>query len=145
MKYHILDKDLYADHSFRPAHDGDAGIDLRSTIDATVHAGETVRIPLGISVILSSFQVGWVTGRSSTALKFGLLSHDGKIDSGYRGEINHLVTALGSPVNISRGERVCQLVIVNIADPMAWREATDWEVNLLTERGTAGLGSTGRT
>jgi dUTP pyrophosphatase len=149
MFVQVLDAELYRAEKeaggFRPRHQHDAGIDLRSKVDIRVHAAETVKIPLGVAVDISPGYVGWMTGRSSTCLEFGLFTHEGKIDAGYRGEIHTFVTALGSPVDIKRGERVAQLVVVAILDPEAvggeWPIVEDLGES---ERGLAGLGSTGR-
>jgi dUTP pyrophosphatase len=70
----------------------------------------------------------------------GLHVAEGKIDSGYRGEIHCFVTAQGSPVEVNRGDRLAQLVIVKI-------ELPDWvcvEKLPESERGELGLGSTGK-
>jgi len=82
-----------------------------------------------------------LTGRSSSSLEFGLLIHEGKIDSGYRGEVHCICTAQGSPTTIERGERIAQLVVLRIADPDEW---TLVKTLIPSSRGDAGLGSTGR-
>lgn len=144
MQIKVLDRDLYSAEvergSFEPRYPGDAGVDLRSRIDVRVHAGETEKIPLGVAVDIPTGYVGWMTGRSTTCLEFGLLTHEGKIDSGYRGEIHTFVTALGSPVALRRGERISQLVVVSIDTPpfVVVQELTE------TSRGDLGLGSSGK-
>lgn len=140
MRIKLLDPELYED-GIAPKYWGDAGIDLRARDDTIVHAGATAQIRLGVSVEIPLGCVGWLTSRSTTALSFGLITHEGKIDSGYRGEIHAFVTAQGSPVEIRRGERICQLVVLSIMPP------THWQVSDFispTERGEKGLGSTGR-
>ena len=148
MQVKLLDPELYADdivrNTLQPKHLNDAGIDLRSAETLTVHAGEGAKIRLGIAVAVPSHYVGWITGRSTTALKMGLFVHEGKIDSGYRGEIHAFVTAQGSPVHIARGDRLCQLVLVAIRPPglPGWEVAEELEPSTDT-RGEQGLGSTG--
>jgi len=137
----VLEPEPYdGDGEFVPKHVGDAGIDLRAAEDVTVHAGETVSVRLGVAIAVPRGCVGWLSGRSTTALKLGLLVHEGKIDSGYRGEIHCFCTATGSPVRISKGDRICQLIVLKIFEP-------DWtvvdELSDSSTRGTAGLGSTG--
>lgn len=138
----VLDEELYPELMGREQskqHPGDAGLDLKAREQTTIWAGASAKLPLGVAVQIPQGFVGWLTGRSTTALKLGLLSHEGKIDSGYRGEIHFFGTALGSPVLIERGMRICQLVAVRI-------EAPHWTVTDelgATERGLDGLGSTG--
>lgn len=146
MLVRVLDEELYSEELekgvFTPRYSGDAGVDLRSRIHTRVHSGETARIPLGLAISVPPDTVGWVSGRSSTALEFGLFTHEGKIDSGYRGEIHTFVTAQGSPVDIARGERIAQIVVVRILRP-EWTIIDEFMDN--TERGLAGLGSSGRS
>lgn len=144
MKLRVWDyaKGVYDDRAFTPAKPGDAGIDLRAAESLTVHAAQTVAIPLGISIEIPGGCVGWLTGRSSTALGRSLLTHEGKIDSGYRGELHCLVTALGSPVQVQKGDRICQLLVLsclNLED-YGWQVVDELDPS---ERGADGLGSTG--
>lgn len=144
MKVRVLDKELYSQEladGFGPKQPGDAGIDLRAVEDTHVGYRQTAKIPLGISFELPEDTVGWLTGRSSTALAFGLLSHEGKIDSGYRGEVHAIVTAIENSCHITRGERIAQLVVVKIERPTEWEIAEHLGD---TVRGKHGLGSTGR-
>jgi dUTP pyrophosphatase len=129
------------DYGFGPRQEGDAGIDLRAAEQNVVVKGATVAVPLGVAVELDRDTVGWITGRSSTVLSFGLLTHEGKIDSGYRGEIHALVTALLKDVVIDAGERIAQLVVLPIAPADSWRSTATMTD---TARGVKGLGSTGR-
>ena len=65
----------------------------------------------------------------------------GVIDSGYRGPINAILINHGRDnVAISRGDRIAQLLIVPIETPSV--EIVDSLSD--SERGTGGLGSTGR-
>ena len=146
MKIEVLAhaESVYArelESGFAPKMDGDAGIDLRARASYSVQQGDTVAIPLGVAIQLEPYTVGWLTGRSSTVTAFGLLTHEGKIDSGYRGEIHALVTPLVRAVTIAQGERIAQLVVLPIKDPRLW---TTGMLDHDTERGAHGLGSTGR-
>jgi dUTP pyrophosphatase len=141
MRIKLLDPDLYAGELMEPARDGDAGIDLRAANETHVPHGRTVVIPLGVAVELEAHQVGWLTGRSSTALTWDLLTHEGKIDSGYRGEIHCVCTALTRSITIPRGDRICQLVVLQIGSPWTWKIVDELTSS---NRGLAGLGSTGR-
>jgi dUTPase len=88
--------------------------------------------------------VGWLTGRSSTVLSFNLLTHEGKIDSGYRGVIHAMLSALDRPATISEGERIVQLVVLPILPPQGLLRWQTVDALGSSERGTRGLGSTGR-
>ena len=136
------------ERGFVPKNPGDAGIDLRAAQLTNVPYGQTVAIPLGVALQMPEGTVGWLTGRSSTVLSLGLLTHEGKIDAGYRGEVHAIVTALTRGVTISEGERVAQLVLLPLAVVMS-KEYGEWEAVDRTDledsaRGSMGLGSTGR-
>lgn len=125
------------------AHDGDAGADLRSTVDLRLLPGERALVPTGVAIALPPGFAAFVHPRSGLAVRHGLgmVNAPGTIDAGYRGEIkvnlvNHDPT---DPVSISRGDRIAQLVVQRV-----WR--ADFEVvDELPEsaRGGAGFGSTG--
>ena len=71
------------------AHPGDAGLDLRSTVDVKVGPGERVLIPTGVAVAIPQGHAGLVLPRSGLASKHGLTlaNATGLIDAGYRGEL----------------------------------------------------------
>lgn len=149
LRLKVLDESLYAEElgsrGFGPRKPGDAGVDLRAVEDRKIGHRETAKIGLGIAIEIPPDTVGWLTGRSSTATTLGLLTHEGKIDAGYRGQIHAIVTALDGDVQINRGERIAQLVIVKIVPPV--NSFAHWEVVeelSASERGARGLGSTGR-
>lgn len=126
---------------FRPRKPGDAGVDLRCTRDITIPAGATEVVPLGVNVDVGFAMVGLLIGRSSSVTRLGCHVHTGAIDSGYRGEPHLIVTAMARGVHITRGERVCQLLVQPVCSPVHW-EIVD-ELNQ-SDRGQSGLGSTGR-
>ncbi len=125
------------------AHPGDAGLDLRSTIDVEVLPGERVMVPTGVSVAIPNGHAGLVLPRSGLASKHGLTMANapGLIDSGYRGELTCAVVNLDrdQAVKIRRGDRIAQLVIVALPQILP-----SW-VNELppSTRGAGGFGSTG--
>jgi len=143
-----LDEELYADEieeGFLPAREGDAGVDLRARNDQRLHVGKTVAVPLDVAIAIPRDTVGWITGRSSTQLDRGLFIHEGKVDSGYRGEIHCVCTAAEELVELQRGDRLCSLLVLSIVppDPMAagWSVVTELED---TPRGEGRFGSTGQ-
>ena len=125
------------------AHPGDAGMDLRSAVDATLKPGERALIPTGIAVAIPEGFAGFVQPRSGLAANkgLGLLNSPGLIDSGYRGEIRVIAINLDPEevIHVARGERIAQLVVLPIP------RCTIVEVAELPEskRGPGGFGSTG--
>ena len=124
-------------------HPGDAGLDLRAAIDATVGPGERVMIPTGVAVAIPTGYAGLVLPRSGLAARQGLTMANapGLIDAGYRGEIVCAVVNLdrATPVVIARGDRIAQLVVVALPDV-----APVWVEDLPpSARGDGGFGSTG--
>jgi dUTP pyrophosphatase len=125
------------------AHPGDAGLDLRSAVDVEVAPGERAMVPTGLAVAIPEGHAGLVLPRSGLASKQGLTlaNAPGLIDAGYRGEVICAVVNLdpSTPVQISRGDRIAQLVVVAVP------EVTPVIVDELppSTRGQGGFGSTG--
>lgn len=125
------------------AHPGDAGLDLRSTVDLTLQPFERALVPTGIAIALPDGYAGFVQPRSGLAIRSGLslVNTPGLIDSHYRGEIKIIVINLdpAEPIEIRRNDKVAQLVVQRVA------HATVIEVDALDEtvRGEGGFGSTG--
>lgn len=124
------------------AHDTDAGLDLYvpEGQGCLVRPGAAYTIDLGIRVAIPDGYYGQLTLRSSAGRKGLTIPHGvGVIDSGYRGNIKLLVTALAAPVLVATGDRICQLIILPLPP-------VDVEVGVVddsTERGACGFGSTG--
>lgn len=126
------------------AHPGDAGLDLRSTIDAEVPpAGGRLLVPTGIAIAIPLGYAGFVLPRSGNALHHGvtMANAPGLIDSAYRGEIKVIVlnTDPSQPFVIHRGDRIAQLVIQQV-EQVQWDEVDDLEGH---DRG-GGFGHSGR-
>ncbi len=126
-----------------PAHEGDAGVDLRATVTTTLAPGERRLIPTGIAIAVPPGHVGMVTPRSGLAIRHGIsmVNAPGIVDSGYRGELQVIAINHGSePVVLERGERIAQLVVVPFVTP----EFEPVEALPDSERGAGGFGSSGR-
>lgn len=124
------------------SHTGDAGVDLRSVIDATLAPNERLLVPTGFAFEIPEGYCGLVMPRSGLALKYGIsvVNSPGLIDSGFRGEIKVTLINHGSdPFEIIRGERIAQLVITSYVH----QEIVDVEALSDTARGDGGYGSTG--
>lgn len=125
------------------AHPGDAGLDLRSAADLEVGPGERAMVPTGLAVAIPQGHAGLVLPRSGLASKHGLTlaNAPGLIDAGYRGEVICAVVNLdrSEPVKIAQGDRVAQLVIVELPEVRpAWVDDLP-----PSTRGEGGFGSTG--
>jgi dUTP pyrophosphatase len=125
----------------RPATDGAAGADLHSVESFTLQPGERRLIPTGLSIEIQPGFYGRVAPRSGLAVRHGIDTLAGVIDSDYRGEVQVLLINLGNlPVDFNAGDRIAQLIIA----PAAQCEYT-WADELNeTMRGRGGFGSTGK-
>jgi dUTP pyrophosphatase len=128
----------------KAARAGDAGFDLTADVDAVIEPGERAMIPTGVAVAIPEGHAGLVLPRSGLASREGLTlaNSPGLIDPGYRGEVTCAVVNLDREhaVQITRGERIAQLVVVPIAAVTpAWVEKLP-----ASDRGEGGFGSTGR-
>ncbi|HZK35748.1 MAG TPA: dUTP diphosphatase [Aeromicrobium sp.] len=125
------------------SHPGDAGADLVTTHDLRLDPGERVLASTGIAIAMPEGYAGFVHPRSGLAARHGLsvVNTPGTIDAGYRGEIKVLLINhdLRNPVELSRGDRIAQLVIQRV------EQARFVDVDQLPEsvRGDGGYGSTG--
>lgn len=125
------------------AHDGDAGADLRTTVDAVLEPGERATLPTGLAIALPQGYAAFVHPRSGLAARYGvtIVNAPGTVDAGYRGEIRVtlLNTDAHAPVKFERGDRIAQLVVQRV------ERAEFVEADALpdTERGAGGFGSTG--
>jgi dUTP pyrophosphatase len=121
---------------------GDAGFDLRSTVQATIPPGERKLIPTGVSIALPAGYVGLVHPRSGLAVKHGItvLNAPGTVDAAYRGEIAvTLINHGNSDFEVAIGDRIAQIVFQKFEEPNFIR-VTELPGSM---RGTAGFGSTG--
>ncbi|WP_240641168.1 dUTP diphosphatase [Nocardioides ferulae] len=125
------------------AHPGDAGADLVTTVDVTLAPGERALVPTGVALALPEGYVALVHPRSGLAARHGLsiVNSPGTIDAGYRGEIKVLLVNHDpvAPIELSRGDRIAQLVV------QRFERVRFVEVATLPEsaRGEGGYGSTG--
>lgn len=136
---------ITAPEGFEPvyAKPGDAGADLRSTVDAVVAARSRLLVPTGVSIALPNGYVGLVHPRSGLAAKHGItvLNTPGTIDAGYRGEIMVILyNSSDVDFSISIGDRIAQLLIQTVekAKFVAVEALPD------SDRGQTGFGSSGR-
>ncbi|MFJ9776420.1 dUTP diphosphatase [Kitasatospora sp. NPDC101157] len=125
------------------AQPGDAGADLRTTVDAELAPGERAVLPTGVAIALPDGYAAFVHPRSGLAARCGvaLVNAPGTVDAGYRGEIKVIVVNLDPREGVSfrRGDRIAQLVIQQV------ERARFHEVAELpgSARAEGGFGSTG--
>lgn len=125
------------------AHPGDAGLDLYAAEDCTLQPFQRALVGTGIAVAIPAGHAGFVQPRSGLAIKKGLslVNTPGLIDSHYRGEIKVIAINLDpeTPIEITRGDKVAQLVIQRVENVELLRVSKLDE----TARGEGGFGSTG--
>ena len=100
-------------------------------------------IPTGWRIALPGGFEAQVRPRSGLALRHGILipNAPGTIDADYRGEIQVILMNAGqADFEVSRGDRIAQLVVSPIVRPR-WVEVEALDD---TERGEGGFGHTGR-
>lgn len=123
------------------AHENDAGADVHVCMHDTdlreIPAHQSMRIPLGMGLVLPDGFAAYVLPRSGLASK-GIVCEVPPIDSGYRGEIHAIVTnCTNETFTIANGDRIGQLVIM----PVVIAEYIAYDIE---QRGDKGFGSTGR-
>jgi dUTP pyrophosphatase len=130
------------------AHDGDAGIDLYSSIDLVLEPGRRALVPTCIAVAIPHGMVGLVHPRSGLATRVGLsiVNSPGTVDAGYRGEIKVTLINLDpdEPITVRRGDRIAQLLVQRVELPELVEVTSFDEAGLAdTTRGAGGHGSSG--
>ena len=121
-------------------HDTDAGLDLLSPINKIIPAHSNAIIDTGVRIQLKENTAGFLKSKSGLNVNHDITS-EGVIDVGYTGSIVAKLYNHGDKdYAVKRGDKITQLVIVNIEIP---------ELNIVdefkeTERGDGGFGSTGR-
>jgi dUTP pyrophosphatase len=140
VQIQLLDDGIEAPFYAQP---GDAGADLRTTIDFVLAPGERKLVPTGVAIALPFGTVGLIHPRSGLAAKHGItvVNAPGTVDAGYRGEIKVclLNTDRDSAMEFKRGDRIAQLVIQRVETPAF--EIVDTLPGSV--RGAGGFGSTG--
>lgn len=125
----------------KKGRDGDACFDLHSRIDTRIPPMGYAMVPTGIHTELPDGYEIEVRGRSGLAVKKGIYTHVGTVDSNYRGEICAILFNLSTEMfNIERGDRIAQFKVNEVKDVILF------ETEELTEtsRGENGFGSSGK-
>jgi len=121
---------------------GAAGLDLYSVDGYVVMPGHRVVVSTGISVKLPHGTYGRIAPRSGLAVKHGLDILAGVVDPDYTGEIKVVLvnTDMRVPFFIKPGYRIAQLILECYVPADVCETVEPGEI---TERGSAGFGSTG--
>lgn len=122
--------------------EGAAGYDIRSNETVALAPGETRPLRTGLIMEMPAGLECQMRPRSGLAARHGLTmpNSPGTIDSDYRGELKVLLCNTGvEPVQVSRGDRVAQLVFATHRAPAVEETHRVSE----TGRGSRGFGSTG--
>lgn len=116
-------------------------IDLVSTKEILLKKDEHILIPLGVVIELPQGYEAYITPRSSTFKKFGILQPNspGIVDESYRGPNDQwMMSALATrEVVIPRYERICQFRIQKKMDTL-----TIEEISEVKNENRGGFGST---
>jgi dUTP diphosphatase len=118
-----------------------AGADLRASEAALLAPGARAAVATALRLEIPPGHVGLVWPRSGLAVRHGVDTLAGVIDSDYRGELKVVLVNHGDePFRIAPGDRVAQLLVQRVerVSFTAAAEVAD------TARGGAGFGSTGR-
>ena len=120
---------------------GAAGADLRASEALEIAAGSRAAVATGVRMEIPPGHVGLVWPRSGLAVRHGIDTLAGVIDSDYRGELKVVLVNHGDePFRIAPGDRVAQLLVQRVERVRftATEQVAD------TARGSGGFGSTGR-
>ncbi|MEK7452863.1 MAG: dUTP diphosphatase [Patescibacteria group bacterium] len=122
------------------AQSGDAGMDLYSSESLDIYPGEIKAVSIGVKMEIPEGYVALIWDKSGLALKSGVKTMGGVIDSGYRGEIKVIITNLSKEVlKVEKGNKIAQMLIQKFESP----EIEIVEELSNTKRGDGGFGSTG--
>lgn len=150
------------------ANTSDSGMDVYALDDYTIPPGKTELIPTGIKLAIPPGYEIQVRPKSGRALKTKLriANTPGTIDAGYRDEIKVIVENIeppikdiayefdstgrpiitsilhGAPHTIGKGEKFCQLVLMEVPKAALYRVESVGEIG---ENRGGGFGSTGLT
>jgi dUTP pyrophosphatase len=118
-----------------------AGADIRASEAVELAPGARAAVSTALQLEIPPGHVGLVWPRSGLAVRHGIDTLAGVIDSDYRGELKVVLVNHGDePFRIAPGDRVAQLLVQRVERVRfaAAAQVTD------TARGGSGFGSTGR-
>ncbi|HEY2941589.1 MAG TPA: dUTP diphosphatase [Vicinamibacteria bacterium] len=123
------------------ASDGAAGADLRAAEPVVLAPGARAAVATGLHVEIPAGHVGLVWPRSGLAVRNGIDTLAGVIDSDYRGEVRVVLVNHGDAAfRVEPGDRIGQLLVQKVEHASFSRAPA----LAATSRGEGGFGSTGR-
>lgn len=139
---------IYTGPELKKAHATDAGYDLVAPEGVVIPPRGTAFVSTETRISIRPDEVGLVCPRSGLGKRgIGIVNAPGIIDSGYTGRIGViLVNHSDEPYEVQAGERIAQLVIVQLGSQVAFRVESDVfdAAAKSCERGENGFGSTGK-
>jgi dUTP pyrophosphatase len=121
--------------------EGAAGADLRAREAVVLPPGARAAVATGLHVEIPAGHVGLVWPRSGLAVRNGIDTLAGVIDSDYRGEVRVVLVNHGeAEFRIEPGDRIGQLLVQKVERASFSRAPA----LAATSRGEGGFGSTGR-
>jgi dUTP pyrophosphatase len=120
---------------------GAAGADLRASEAVEIAPGARAAVPTALRLQIPPGHVGLVWPRSGLAVRHGIDTLAGVIDSDYRGEVRVVLVNHGDErFRVEKGDRVAQLLVQKVERAAFAAVASIDE----TDRGEGGFGSSGR-
>ena len=119
---------------------GAAGLDLYAAERVYLYPEQRALVDTGVAIELAHNEVGLIWPRSGLAVKRGIDTLAGVVDSDYRGSVSVALINHGKePLNIIRGDRIAQIIIqkCSLVEPEVVEEIDQ------TGRAFNGFGSTG--
>ena len=124
------------------ATEGAAGADLRAATDVVLEPGARAAVPTGVRLEIPAGHVGLIWPRSGLAVRHGIDTLAGVIDSDYRGEVAVVLVNHGeATVRIEKNDRIAQILFQKV-ERASLRTGAALEA---TTRGAGGFGSSGLT
>ena len=117
-----------------------AGLDLYAVDEVVIPPGGRALVKTGISVAVEHGTYFRIAPRSGLALKHGIDTMAGVVDSDYRGEICVILSNLNdASFQVMKGDRIAQ----GIVEVIQLAEVVEVDDLDSTDRGSNGFGSTG--
>jgi len=121
--------------------EGAAGADLRASERTTIPPGGRAAVATALRLQIPPGHVGLVWPRSGLAVRHGIDTLAGVIDSDYRGEVRVVLVNHGEePFHVGAGDRIAQLLVQRVERAILL-PADELDAS---GRGSGGFGSTGR-
>jgi dUTP pyrophosphatase len=128
---------------FKKANVNDAGYDISTYNDGIVPAWGSLLVNTNIKVNIPSGCYGRIASRSGLAVKHNIEVGAGVVDCDYHGEVKVLLRNLSDiPFEFKKGDRIAQFILTTLKQPRIPMLHVK-NIDLQSERGTAGFGSTG--